>query len=852
MRFLPPPGRRGLASFVVTRRLRLTLATAALLGLMVLLGPGPVPADSRPAPVGWSVYPRTLDLSGYWAESRVVAVAEYPSAGSDSATYEEDVTRMISVEAEDATIVTVSGGMVRPRRNGTTYLKIRKGALSERVPVTVRNCDPEADLDFERQIIPVFNKLGCNAGACHGAASGKGGFRLSLLGFDPPTDHDQIVKAHKSRRVVLAEPERSLLLQKPTLQLEHVGGHKLTLGSGHYERLLRWLEQGAPPPRPDGPRLTGLEVQPPQRRMKPGDKQRLRVEAIWSDDRREDVTALTQFDVLTEGRTQVTDEGEVTCTERGEGLVMIRYLGQATVFTAVAPYAPAADAPAPSPESPALPSILRSAHPVDQALVAKWRGLGLGPAPRSDDAEFMRRVYLDVIGTLPTPEEVRKFLGDPRPNRRAWLVEALMERPEFIDFWTLKWGDMLRNNRTFLQEKGMWTFHRWIQAQVRTDEPIDEMVRQLVTAQGSTFREGAANFYRIGTTPADWAESATQVFLGVRLQCAKCHHHPFEKWSQDDYHGLAACFARMGAKGSQEYGLFGRETVVFARPDGEHRHPRRGLVVKPQPLDAPPFADDQDRREQLAAWLTDADNPYFARNIANRLWAHFMGRGLVEPVDDLRATNPPTVPDVLDALAAEFRAGGCRLKPLVKAIVLSEAYQLSAAVTPANAADVENLYFTRYRLKRLGAEQLADALDDVTETREKYPGLPLGTRAIQLPDSGVRSYLLDVFGRPARQITCECERTAAPNIGQALHLINGDIINGKIARAGGRIDRLTKAKTPLPDVIAELYLATLSRPPTEAEAEAAAALVTAAPNPRVGLEDLVWALVNSREFLFVH
>lgn len=801
-----------------------------LVGLVGLL----LALPESPTPSSWELYPPTVELRGLWSECRLVAVGQGPDR------VESDLTSRLQVTVADSSVAEVVDGVVRPKRTGTTTLRVSVGGQTRTVPVTVRGCDAQTPLDFERAIIPVLTKHGCNSGACHGAASGRGGFRLSLFGYDPPADYDQIVKSHKSRRVVLGEPERSLLLLKPTLQLDHGGGLKLPPGPSH-GRLLHWLEQGAPEPRTDGPRLTGLVVQPSGRHMRPEETQRLRVEALWSDGTREDVTALAQYDSLTEGRAQVSPDGEVRCTGKGEGFIMIRYMGQATVFSATAPFAELPPSTEPAP-----------ANLIDRALQAKWASLGLRPSPPVSDEKFLRRLYLDVIGTLPSPAEVRAFLADNDAEKRTKVIDALLQRPEFIDYWALKWGDMLRNNRVFLEEKGMWSLHRWLRTQVRDNVPVDEIVRRLLTAQGSTFREGPANFFRIGTTAPDWAEATSQVFLGVRLQCAKCHHHPFEKWSQDDYHGLAACFVRVGTKPSQEYGLFGRETVIFLRPEGEARHPRRGTIVKPQALDGPPLDDGEDRRERLAEWIVSPENPFFARNIVNRVWAHFMGRGLVEPVDDLRSTNPASVPALLDGLAQEFRRGGHSLRALIRAVVSSQAYQLSSGIIPENAADAENIYFTRYRIKRLAAEQLADGLDDATGTQEKYPGLPLGTRAIQLPDSGVRSYLLDVFGRPPRQLTCECERVMSPNIGQALHLINGDFINGKIARAGGRIDRLFKAKAALPEVVEQLYLATLSRPPTEAEVDAALTLIKKAPTPRVGAEDLLWALINSREFLFVH
>ncbi len=521
---------------------------------------------------------------------------------------------------------------------------------------------------------------------------------------------------------------------------------------------------------------------------------------------------------------------------------MVRFCGQATVAQVTTPFDPAVRLPADLPRN----------NFVDEKLIAKWKDLGLTPSPPCSDAEFLRRLYLDLIGTLPTPQEVRAFLADNSPDKRARAIDGVLARPEFVDFWALKWGDLLRINRDQLQDKGMWSFHNWVRASLRDGKPLDEFVRDILTAEGSTFTEGPANFYRTANTATDWSETATQVFLGQRLQCAKCHHHPFEKWSQDDYYGMAAFFVRLGTKNSQEFGLFGRETVIFLRPTGEVTHPRTGKVVPPHPLDGPDTDDKLDRRRKLAEWLTSPSNSMFSRNLANRFWGYLMGHGLVEPLDDMRATNPPSNPELLDALAKDLVEHKFDLKHLLKMIVSSRAYQLSSVSTPGNAVDRHNTYFTRYTVKRLTAEQLADALDFATGTQEKYQGLPPGTRAIQLPDTKVRSYLMDVFGRPARVITCECERGTQPNIAQAMHLLNGDFLNKKLAATGGRVEDLIKAKAAPEKVVEELYLATLSRPPRPEEVTQATEYVTAAPSQREWAQDLLWVLLNSKEFQFNH
>jgi len=787
------------------------------------------------AVVALEVYPPELVLTGPRDTCHLVVV------GRTASGERIDLTRQAHVHIAGSAVVRVQAAVLYPHREGTGRIVVEAAGQRIERTVSVRGMDAEPPVDFVKEVVPVLTKLGCNQGPCHGAQYGKGGFKLSLLGFDPEFDHAQIVKSAEARRVTLADPERSILLQKPTLNMEHGGGQRLEVGSREYELLRRWLEEGAPGPQKDAPTVVRLEVYPPGRVMQVGQEQQLAVYAVWSDGSRYDVTPTAQYDSLNEALARVDKKGLVTAQGRGESHIMVRYQGQVAVYPVTVPYRVVA-------HYPQLPRH----NFIDEHLENKWRKLGLEPSPLCSDEVFLRRVYLDLIGTLPTPEEVRAFLADADPDKRARVIDALLERPEFVDFWALKWGDLLRINRDYLEAKGMWSFHNWIRAALRDRRPLDEFVREIVTARGSTYTEGPANYYRIGNNAADWAETTSQVFLGVRIGCARCHHHPFEKWSQDDYYGMAAFFARLGTKGSQEFGLFGRETIVYLRPVGEQTHPRKGKVVRPRPLDGHEVDDPVDRRRELAAWMTAPDNPFFSRNLVNRFWGYLMGRGLFEPLDDQRATNPPTNAELLDALARDWVAHRYDLRHLLRTIANARAYQLSSQATPGNAMDRENVYFARYTVKRLTAEQLADAVDFATGTQEKYPGLPLGTRAIQLPDPNVGSYFLDVFGRPMRQIVCECERTTSPNIAQALHLLNGDVVNGKISRADGRVAQLVRSGRPVQEMVEELYLVTVSRPPRPEEKQAALAWIQRAPSLRIGLEDLLWSLLNSREFLFNH
>jgi hypothetical protein len=811
----------------------LSLAAVALfLGLSPTAAEPPASSDLQ----SLSAYPATVKLASPRAEQHLGVLGEY--AGGQR----RELTRSARFSSNDSKVVSVdTAGRLRGMANGRATITVEAAGRKATVPVVVEGADDEAPVSFSREVVPVLTRAGCNQGACHGGQHGRGGFKLSLLGFEPEFDHPQIVQSAEGRRVVLSEPERSILLLKPTLSLEHGGGERFKVGSRPYNLLKRWLEDGAPPPSPRDPTVTAIEVWPAKRLMVPGEEQQLLVRATWSDGRTIDVTDVAQFDALNDSVAAVSPSGLILARSSGQTHIMVRYCGQATVAQVTLPSARLN-----------RPLDFPTNNVIDEKLKAKWQELGLIPSPLCSDEEFFRRIHLDAIGTLPAPADIKAFLADRDPDKRKKAIDKVLDRPEFVDFWALKWGDLLRINRDAVSDKGMWSFHNWIRACLRDGKPLDQMAREIITAEGSTFTQGPANYYRLSVGADNQAETTAQLFLGVRMQCAKCHHHAFEKWSQDDYYGMVAFFVRLGSKNSQEFGLFGRESVIYLREAGEASHPRKGGVVKPHALDGPITDDPFDRRRKLAEWMTAKDNPYFARNFANRFWAYFMGRGLVEPIDDMRSTNPPSSPDLLDALAQELVKDKYDLKRFMRTIMNARAYQLSSRSLPGNRADAANTHYTRYTVKRLTAEQLADALDFATGTREKYQGLPPGTRAIQLPDTRVRSFLLDVFGRPPRQITCECERTATPNIAQALHLLNGDFLNRKITAPTGRLQTLLKSKASLDGAIEQLYLVTFSRLPRPEERTRTKEWVARAPSLREGLGDLLWVLVNAREFQFNH
>lgn len=821
-------------------RLNLAVLLALLTWVPALpAADNPKQPDLPPPPAGaprvLHVHPAEIKLDGPRSQQRLVILADYADGRS------WDLSRDATFRTSSAKVAAVDAdGVVRPIGDGKAEITVQAGGQTVRVPVTVRGATADTPVSFSREVVPLLTRAGCNQGACHGAALGRGGFRLSLRGFDPAFDYAEIVQSAKGRRVVVSDPERSILLMKPALLMEHAGGERFRARSRDYELLRQWLADGAPAPAASDADVKKLEVWPAHRLMRPGERQQLVVLATWSDGIVEDVTAAAQYDTLNESIARVTAAGLVTAQGKGEAHIMVRFHGQPALAQVSLPFAKL-DAP-----------LAFSGNYIDKHLAAKWQELGLTPSSLCSDEEFLRRLSLDAIGTLPTPDEIKAFLADTRPDKRTKAVDRILDRPEFVDYWALKWGDLLRINREQLTDKGMWSFHNYVRASLRDNKPADVMAREIITAEGSTFTDGPANFYLTAKAPPDWAETTAQVFLGVRMQCARCHHHPFEKWSQADYYGMTAFFSRVGTKNSQEFGLFGKETVVFLKPTGEVTHPRLGGVVRPHALDGPDVDDPLDRRVKLAEWITDRKNPWFARNLSNRFWAYAMGRGLVEPIDDLRVTNPPSMPDLLDALADDLTSHNYDIKHLLRSIFTSRAYQLASTSTAGNAADQANIYHTHYTRKRLTAEQLADALDFATGTQEKYAGMPQGTRAIQLPDTRVKSFLLDTFGRPARQITCECERTAQPNIAQALHLLNGDFLTKKIEAPGGRIDLLFKTKAPPEQIIDELYLVTLGRKPRPDELARDQAFLKASANPRDGAVDLLWVLLNSREFLFDH
>lgn len=762
----------------------------------------------------------------------------------------EDLTSKAMYASSDAAIATVdAAGRVTAVSNGTAQIHVSVGGQTKSVPVQISGIVAEPALDFHYDVLPVLSRSGCNAGSCHASQYGKGGFTLSVMGFDPNADHAAMTKGSKGRRINQASPGDSLLLKKAVLAVPHGGGARFDAQSIPYATLATWIASGAPGPKAEPVKVSKLRVFPMSRVATPDTKQQFRVTAEYSDGRVRDVTALTRFNSTDEGVLTVSPDGIATMIGTGQAAVMVRFAEHAEIATVVVPYASEANL------SDWVPNNF-----VDELAAKKFAELHITPSPLCDDATFLRRAFLDTIGGLPTIEEANAFLASTEPDKRAKLIDRLLGltgdpaqdiyNDRYAALWSLKWADLIRNNSTVLGESGMWALHNWLKESFRANKPLDAFVTELITAKGSIFSNGPANYFRIANNPSDLAESTSQLFLGTRLQCAKCHHHPYERYSQADYYGFAAFFARVGTKGSSEFGVFGGESVVMVNSGGEVSHPRTGAIMKPTPLEGEPSPEAPDRRVELAKWLTSTDNAMFARNIVNRYVAYLLGRGLVDPIDDLRSTNPPSNVELMDALAADLKANHYDVKQLMRRIMNSRLYQLDSQPNEQNEDD--NRFYSHYKVKRISAEPLLDCIDFATGALTKHPNLPLGTRATELPDANTTNPFLVTFGKPKRASVCECERTPDENLTQALHTLNGDVVAAKIVDPQGRVAKIVAAKKPLPEAIDELYMATLSRHATGAELSTGEQYIGTCPTPDEGLQDLLWGLINTKQFLFVH
>ena len=695
-----------------------------------------------------------------------------------------------------------------------------------------------AAVDFINDIMPVLSRLGCNGSSCHGKAEGQNGFKLSVFGHDPEGDFRALTKESRGRRISSAVPEDSLLLRKITGEVGHGGGVRAAKGSRAYIILRDWIKSGTAFEIMDRPALVKLRLEPRHEVVKFGAKRQLKVFAEYSDGAKRDVTWLSLFHSNDTGMATVAEDGLITIGDTvGQASVMARYHGKVGVFQSIIPQPGAAVA------YPILPVNNFIDTHVDRHL----KQLNISPSPIAGDATYLRRVYLDIIGKLPTPDEADMFLKHPAKDKRAKLVEALLARPEFADYWALQWSDLLRVDRLKLGHANAHLYYKWIRESFARNKPMDAIARELLTAEGPLTEQPAGYFYRAAEGTGDMAAMVSQVFLGVRITCAECHQHPYDRWTQRDYHAMRGFFQQVSTKISVG-GL-----ALLAEGNPIIKHPRTGEVIQPYPLgtEMPEKAPEGDRRHVLVKWMTATGNPYFSRNLANRLWANFFGRGLVMPVDDLRETNPASNPELLNALATHLIKKEYNLKAMIRTITASRSYQLSSTPNASNFGDEQN--FSRALFRRLPAEVLMDAVCDVTGVDEKFNGMPDGYRAVQLWDSQVQHYFLKLFGRPARATVCECERVTGATIGQALHLMNSPNLQNKLAHEKGRLKRLTLKHEDDTEIVRHLYLATFSRLPNDDEMNNALQyLGTRRFQRRKAVEDLAWSLMNSFEFIFNH
>lgn len=749
---------------------------------------------------------------------------------------QQDLTHHVRYLVVNPGVVRVNAlGLIEAVGEGKTeILVLGKGPLGK-IPVEVRGIKVSAPVSFDQQIIPLLTKATCNSGGCHGKAEGQNGFKLSVFGFDTLADHQSLIAEGRGRRILPSSPENSMLVLKATGRLPHGGGRKIVEGSLAHQRLVRWIREGMHFETAEISPVVGIETEPQERTLPPLTTQQLRVTAKDAKGQTRCVTSEAEYETNEPNIAGVDRLGNIqTGTIPGEAVILVRYMGQVTFCRITVPQKGVT-----FPRPP-------EANFVDTHVWNKLGRLGIPPSGPADDATFLRRVYLDTIGTLPTATEARLFLADAGQDKRSRLIDHLLERPEYADFWTLKWADILRVDRDTLTAQGAVVMTRWLGEQFSQNRPYDQFVREIITAKGGITEAGPAGFYKVLEKPENMSRSISQLFLGVRIECAQCHHHPSEKWTQEDYFALAGFFTGVQKKAGPN------GEVILAQPGADLKNPATNKSVPVRFLGGNPLvlANHPDRREVLADWMTSADNPFLARAITNRIWSHYLGRGIIEPIDDLRVTNPATNEPLLAALSSHLVKSGFNLKALTKVILQSKVYQLGAQVQ-GNASDEQN--FSHALARPMPAEVLLDAICQVTGVPEKFNGWPEGVRAISMWDNRMPSYFLKIFGRPGRTSVCECERSGEPSIAQALHMMNAPEINAKIHSRRGIARKLADSSATPQVIIEELFFGVLARKPTPSEKKAMIEIFTESMgNRRAAVEDILWALLNTREFVFNH
>jgi hypothetical protein len=793
------------------------------LGLMLLMSPAWGAAIE--------VAPATVTLRDAFARRQLLV-----STGG------RDATRLAQYASRDSLIVSVDlSGYLVPQANGMTEIEVTVNGESALVPVEVSGLDQVRPVDFATEIEPLMSRFGCNAGGCHGKQSGQNGFKLSLFGFDTDFDYHTLVSEARGRRVMVAAPEKSLLLLKGTAAVPHGGGRRIEPGSEPYRLIHSWIQAGAPASAPTAPRVVRLLMTPVERILDPREQQQICLQAEYSDGSFRDVTRAAEYSSNLDVVAVVNDGGLITANEpTGEAAIMSRYMGQVAVCRILRPQGASLEQ---------LPGFAPKNF-IDSLAARKWMKLGLQPSPPCDDPTFLRRVTVDLCGRLPTVDEARAFIVDQAADKRDRAIERLLASSDYPAYFALKWGSILRNSNLAGSERASYAFHNWLKDMLARNRPYDEFVRGIVAASGEWPDAPAINWFwqsrddQLHQVTADTA----QVFLGLRLQCAKCHHHPYERWGQDDYYGLAGFYSRLGRKS------FGEPPPYFTSPTNSigENHPITGRPIEPKYLDGEivKFTSEEDPRHALVDWMAKPENPFFARTLVNRLWGHLFGRGLVHEVDDMRETNPPSNPELLDALAREFRDHKFDMKHMVRLMVQSQTYQLSSEPTDDNRSDRQN--FARYYGRRLPAEVAHDAVEQVTGARSNFNNMSAEARAVDLPHERFGSYFLDTFDRPKRVSGCECERSTSATLSQVLLLANSDEIEQKLHQGNARIAKLFTDKRSTFQMVEELYLATFSRYPTRQEVFVTAGYIDHDPDPRKGVEDVLWSMLNSREFLFNH
>ncbi|HZL38276.1 MAG TPA: DUF1549 and DUF1553 domain-containing protein [Tepidisphaeraceae bacterium] len=813
----------------------LALAALAVAGVSA---PRTARADDKPTAPGaaaapFVVFPADVNLNTAAAVQSVIVQATRP----DGIT--QDVTAQAKFELTDPTLAKADGNVLKPLADGRTQLKVTYQGKTVDVPVQVKGAKVERPISFRLDVMPVFMRSGCNVGGCHGAARGKDGFHLSLFGFDPASDYNSLTRQISTRRINLALPEESLVLTKATGKVPHTGGTLFKEDDPRYATLLRWLKAGAPDDPVTVAKPESMEILPRQMVLEEGDKQQMTVRAHYSDGTDRDVTRLAVFLSNNDNSAKVSPDGAVVAGARGEAFVMARF----ATFTMGS-------------QSIVVPKGLQYTFPsvpeynyIDTLVDAKLKKLRIGPSPICGDEIFLRRAHIDINGTLPTPEEHDQFLASTDPQKRQKLVDDLISRKEFVDMWVMKWAELLqiRSDNNQVSYKSALLYYNWLEDKIARNVPFDQIVQEILGANGGTFKTPATNYYQITTDTLKVSENCAQVFMGMRIQCAQCHNHPFDRWTMDDYYSFAAFFSQVGRKPAEDP----REVIVFNRRSGEVNHPVGGRVMKPKFLGgATPDVKGKDRRVVLAKWLASPENPYFAKNLSNIVWDHFFGKGIIDPVDDVRVSNPAVNPELLDSLAQHFVDYHYDFKRLVRDICLSRTYQEAVETNASNENDDRN--FSHSAVRRMRAEVLLDCISEVTGTKDKFRGLPLGAHAVQIADGTTSDYFLTTFGRATRETVCSCEVKMDPNLSQALSMINGNKVHDKIQN-GRVIADLLKAKEPPAQIIDRLFIRCLGRHASPAEMSSLGAQVAqAGPDSRKVLDDIFWALLNSQEFVFNH